>query len=673
MINLLQGRAALLITIGLAIISVRDTAGEEIREEEDRGRHEIVLVEPEMEADDIVLDDITVTALRVRKRLKDTPVFTEVISRDDIQRSNASTVSDVLEDHGLMFTSNAMGDYITIQGMGGSRVLFLVDGRRVPGRVARRLNGATLPVGDVERIEIVRGSQSALYGSDGIGGVINVVTVPPSGDRSLTVRVRNSGLPPYKDPDGDNNSSGDASAFREQTVAAQATFSAGPLENRITLDGGKGELYLDERGARSILPEYRRIKAGFESRLALAEAGDLRLGGSLLSLRSDEQTNFQGSLSRQDISRVEGFVKGEYFQGDRISWQGQIYNHYYQRDREQYSGILGTWSSGDTERENILAGDLYATMDIQDDLMVVAGMEASLNTMERDVLTLGGRGGEVSRNGQALVVQGEWYHEGQHSLVLGMRVERDSRYGYAAAPRLAAMYYLAEELRLLGGLGLGYRAPDFNDLYLYNNQISAMPYTIAGNPDLDPEYSLGGNLGLEYVAGTFFFQINAYYTELYREIMYRDTGKEDTQSGKIIYRTENLDRSLRTGLDLEGRIGLGRRGYLSGAAGYLFAYNRSETSLIREEPFLTARGRWGFDDPARGLSFRLSGLYWSPLDPDERGSSGDHRYRLDLQGSKEIGQALSIFAAVENITGYINSNLGPYYGPLFTIGFEAIF
>jgi outer membrane receptor protein involved in Fe transport len=125
--------------------------------------------------------EITVTGTRTEKRLADSPVATEIITAEEIQNSSAATLSEALDDYGLMASSNPMGDAIQLQGMGESRVLFLVDGRRVTGRIAGRINGSTLPLGNVERIEIVRGPQSSLYGSDGIGGVVNIITKKPGG------------------------------------------------------------------------------------------------------------------------------------------------------------------------------------------------------------------------------------------------------------------------------------------------------------------------------------------------------------------------------------------------------------------------------------------------------------------------------------------------------------
>jgi outer membrane receptor for ferrienterochelin and colicins len=192
---------------------------------------------PGVESDDIDWDsagvfyagEITVTGTRTEKRLADSPVATEIISAEEIENSSADTLSDVLDDYGLMYSSNAMGDYIQLQGLGESRVLYLIDGRRVTGRVAGRINGDTLPLDNIERIEIVRGPQSALYGSDGIGGVVNIITKKPKDTFSLSAGISNSFILAYDDPTTDKTPKpfDDVDPFREQKISAAVGLPIG--------------------------------------------------------------------------------------------------------------------------------------------------------------------------------------------------------------------------------------------------------------------------------------------------------------------------------------------------------------------------------------------------------------------------------------------------------------
>ncbi len=627
------------------------------------------------ENDILELEEISVTGLRVEKRLKDTPVITEVIDAEEIAQSGATDLSGVLEDYGIMCTSNSMGDYISLQGLGESRVLFLIDGRRVPGKVSQRIKGQTIPIGDIERIEIVRGAQSALYGSDGMGGVINIITKPTAENFALSARFTNSLIPAYNTEatEESQNSLKDAQPLLEQNLRINLTYGLGKTSNKLSIDGTRGEMYMNDTGSTSITPQQWRGKISNETSFTMGDTMDMAIGGSIMLMVEEDQTSAQGSLLTEETNRYEAYAEYDWLLTDTISISSRLYDHFYQRERQEYSGLTEVWDDPDYENENLLTADSYATIDLTDGLLLVSGGEFSLNTMNREWLTLDDAEKDISRIRGALMVQAEWYDENSYSLVAGIRGEGDSRYGLMAAPRLAGMYYLTPELRLLSGAGLGYRAPDFNELYVYRN-VGTMPVLISGNPDLKPEYSLGGNIGAEYAAERFFLQTNIYYTELFQEIVYDETGETDIASGKEIYRTENLDRSMRAGLDLEGKIHFANGLFISAGYNYLFAYNRSETEELREEPGHTARVKTGLEIQSPALTIDISTNYMSPQDPDDSSENyREHRYQIDLYSSWGINENYLLFLSLKNITGYINESLGPYYGQKLTLGMEASF
>jgi outer membrane receptor for ferrienterochelin and colicins len=618
------------------------------------------------------LGEITVTGTRTEKRLKDTPVVTEVITPEEIENSSAATVTEILDDYGLMYTGNAMGDYIQLQGMGEGRILYLIDGRRVSGRIAQRLDGDTLPLSNVERIEIVRGPQSALYGSDGIGGVINIITKKPGDNLTLQTGITNSFLLAYNDPDTSEKPDPlkDFDPIREQRLTASVGFPIGVTRNSINLEVSRGAFYFNENKNVSLLPEYYRGKAGLDTVFPLGDGAEMSLGGSFMLMRNDDRINAVGSRERKNYVRADGYIEAELFPLESGTLTLRFYDNYYQRDKDDWSGIMQTWTTGaNHENENAAALEAAGVYDGLSNFIFTAGIEGSYNSMDKYNLN---KNGEtfVAVDKEALFVQAEYFNENTYSLIAGLRGERNSQFGLGGAPKLSAMLRLPDGFRVLGGAGLGYRAPSFSDMYITMDDtvVSGHP-TVQGNEDLKPEYALGFNAALEYTKEDFCFaQINAYYTELWNEIIYQDMG---SASGSLIYKNGNVSRSMRTGFDAEGKLTLFKGLFASAGYSYLYAYDRTEAEELHVQPAHTAKMKLGWDHKNTGINTYLQGRFFSPLDPDDD-DYDNPRFMLDFYFVIAFVKHFKIHTSVDNITGLIDP-LGPDVGQIFTVGFKYFF
>jgi outer membrane receptor for ferrienterochelin and colicins len=635
---------------------------------EEDGMEEDVREEDLYEDIFLEIEGITVTGTRTEKRLSDSPVVTEIISAAEIENSSASTVSEVLNDYGLMYTSNAMGDYIQMQGMGEGRILFLVDGRRLVGRVAQRLNGETMPLGNVERIEIVRGPQSALYGSDGIGGVINIITKKPEDKISLSAGISNGFMMAYDDPETSAKPEpfDDFNPFREQNLTVSFGFPLGITRNSLNIDVSRGDFYYAEGKSRSILPAYYRGKAGLDSFIPLGDSAELRAGGSFMPMRSDEQTNSRGSLIRSDYIRADGYIEAALVPFSRAMLTLRLYDNYYQRDKDTYSALIDEWITGEShENENLIALEAQGEYDGIENWLFTAGLEGAYNSMDKYNLHNDGTFAGVDK--EALFIQAERFREEVYSVLGGLRIERNSQFGFAAAPKISSMYHLPHGFRLLAGTGLGYRAPDFNDLYLVKDDtITPGHPLVKGNPDLQPEYALGFNMALEYTRQDLFFgQINMYYSELFNEIAYID--QHEVERGMEVYKTGNISRSLRTGTDAEGRLTIFKYGFFSAGYSWLFAYDRTLGEELHLQPAHTVKMKLGLDHKDSGINTWLGGRFFSPLYPDD--SSYESRFILDFYFSINLGTHFKVYTAINNLTGEIDS-LGPATAQSLTLGLK---
>ena len=125
------------------------------------------------------LDDVVVTGTRTPKSLKDVPILTHLITEEEIRRSDATDIKDLLQQvmPGVEF-ANSMNQQpnMNFSGFSGKNVLILLNGERLAGETMENTDFARLTMQNVQRIEIIKGAASALYGSNAAGGVINIIT-----------------------------------------------------------------------------------------------------------------------------------------------------------------------------------------------------------------------------------------------------------------------------------------------------------------------------------------------------------------------------------------------------------------------------------------------------------------------------------------------------------------
>lgn len=128
----------------------------------------------------ITLEAVTVaTATKTDRALDQSTVSVDVITEDDIQAMNAVTLKDIFLQYPSVFVNPGQGE-MSIRGAGAKGTLILLDGRRMSSEFTKNYDGNRIPASSIERIEIVKGPSSVLYGSDALGGVVNIITKNPT-------------------------------------------------------------------------------------------------------------------------------------------------------------------------------------------------------------------------------------------------------------------------------------------------------------------------------------------------------------------------------------------------------------------------------------------------------------------------------------------------------------
>ena len=481
----------------------------------------------------VQLEQVVVTGTRTEHALSDSPVEVQLITAAEIKDSGARDVAELLErEGGLTVTRVAgRGTSIEIQGLSSDQVLILVDGRRVVGRINGAIDLTRLKAANIQRIEIVKGPSSALYGSDALGGVVNIIT--KSGGSMSTVSAR-------ADSGKNFEGFGGIGYARERSsgnVSAGGTITSGFDLDKATpsTDG------IDGKTRFASLSHTQQFSKGNSLR------------GSLDYSLDDSSRVDAGSATFDVIKRIEEVRVGlapEFTLGEHTDL---VLDGYYTRYYDQY--LQDQRGSDANDRFEKTVDQLYAAGAQLNHRLgrhrLSLGLEGQFESLTADRLASKGE-----RDRQSVFLQDELslLSDDRLTLLPGLRYDRDSQFGDALSPKLAARYNLTAAFILRASAGQGYRAPDFKQLLLrFDNP--AVGYRVEGNPDLKPERSTGFNLGATWLArNDLSLSANAYHNRVKNLIDIVQTSGGSGMPGPnnpVVFSYINIERARLTGSDVQ--------------------------------------------------------------------------------------------------------------------------
>lgn len=500
----------------------------------------------------IALDQMVVSAARREQKLADAVATVEVVNRRDLERTGASDLSSVLtEQLGIELQGgHPAGSGAMLQGIGSERVLILLDGQPLAGRLSGNFDLARIPVGMVERVEVVKGAQSTLYGSEAMGGVINIITRRPSDDgRRLGGSV-----------------SGTMGAQGRMDGAGRVQVAMGDFATSVDV----------ARRAQESAPGVARNEGAMSERLDLATTLQWRPDSArqmeLALLALDERQRWRTGTfyGISDNVQLNARVGGSWARGaHRISPKLAVSDW----DHTAYTSAFTApvaGDPGDRQRQQILLGELLYNGAFRRGVALDAGVQLRTDAIQ----TARVPGGRRSHTSLEPFAQLEFSPLRAVTLLPGVRVTHSDVWGTHVTPRVAARAQLAPRLTLRGSYGDGFRAPDFKELFLFFQNTNA-GYAVQGNPGLQPEHSRNAMLGLEwataggYVRGQLFQ--NTFTDFIETEIV-------SAPNEAPVYEYKNRDRGWTRGVELETGANLVASGRLRGELGLSLLETRDERS-----------------------------------------------------------------------------------------------
>jgi vitamin B12 transporter len=444
-------------------------------------------------ANDTVLDTVVVTATRTPAVASQTLAAVTVIERADIERQQARSVPEVLRGiPGVSLAHNGGDGHLTtlfLRGTNSDHVLVLIDGVPTGSATAGLTPLENLPLAQVERIEVVRGPRSSLYGSEAIGGVIQIFT--KKGGGALT--------PQFSITGGSLNTSSVTAGL--SGGGEHGWFSLGANLDRtdgINACTGRPAPFA---GCGVIQPDrdrYRNLGISLRGGYAFSDA--VQLDAHLL--RSDNRADYDGSMFAGDTARADQQVVGA---------QATL------KPLEPWTLILATGQSWDLARAYLdgavpLPVSTFETtrdtVSLQNNFALTPTQQVSLGVdYLNDAVASSTKYSVTSRDNRG--VFGEYQGQfGATSLTLGLRQDDNQQFDTHATGSAALGYQFDSGLQITLAHGTAFKAPSFNNLY----------YPNYGNPDLDPEHSRSWELGvrgaLPLGAAAGRWELNVYQTEI---------------------------------------------------------------------------------------------------------------------------------------------------------------
>lgn len=611
---------------------------------------------------------VVVTGTRTPRRMSDDPVGTEVIGARELDTRGVRDASDALEaEPGIQLERSFRGSSFQLRGLDAKYVRILVDGLPVTGQVNDVIDLRRYALEGIEKIEIVRGATSALYGSDALAGVVNLISRKPTralelggfaqygsvntsvggitagtrhGDFAGSLSLNWFGNDSWDNTPNDGNPATSGDARRVGLATARLFWDPSEkFEMMFTARGGT----IDSRGVDFQPPRalYNRQVEETEGALALQA-----------TWKPDELTRVVGSL------QTNGFWRSF----DRV--QRQAPNH---EEMHSLERIL----RGEVQADRTLTGWLEVTGG-------AGGQDARLTSPR-----LAGGGDQVLTGwafAQAEAVAGPL------RLVAGTRLDFDSQFGTHLSPRVAARVEVPgiQGLNMRLSYGEGFRAPSFGERYLlFRNQVAN--YIVYGNEALSPETSKGAQVALEYapralkLPGGFVpnLRLAYHHTALDGLIQPRET--QDSNAAEQRFQYVNYSDGRVTGIEASASFRLRDRLMIDAGYAYLSTRATFEGQVRalpgRAENQATLSVIWRRPSSGTEVSVRQQLLLGRAALEDD--TELPLLYTADVRVSQRVWKATtspseaSVYAAAENLAGMTDALFLQLPGRTFNLGVSA--
>ncbi|TXD54433.1 MULTISPECIES: TonB-dependent receptor plug domain-containing protein [unclassified Polaribacter] len=510
------------------------------------------------------LNEVVITATRTVRQLSSLPMPVTLISKEQIQKSGTTRLKDILiEQTGINFVTDQSGfTGVQLQGLSAEYTLIMIDGVPLVGRSSGNLDLSRITVNNIKQIEIVKGPSSSLYGSEALGGVINIITEKPKGDVLK----------------------GDVGYF-------------------VRL-GARDELDINTNFV------YKKGKFGAAAGINLNSSGGFDLSPTTISKTTEAYQNYTSNLQlTYDFSKkLNIFTSQRYFyetQGEnniQSDWNSNtelrhqindIWNVNYTfyatqfTTESQFNGVLAEFN------QTLIRPEIRVTTALKNSTLIT-GLGANFDALDRTFFDK-----KETFNSKYIFAQYDFHPTEKINLIVGARFDNHNKYKSAFSPKISSSYKINDWLSAKASVGYGFKAPDFRQLFFnFNNRAGG--YIVLGTrtlhdlygdepnvksieKDLKPENSIGYNVGFE-VKPISDVKININFfrndiNDLINTVALQGS-LPNISTGTSVFYYENRDQVFTQGVELDVKIKISDNFNFVGGYQFLDAKDKQEVRNI---------------------------------------------------------------------------------------------
>lgn len=491
-----------------------------------------------METDHEEFEEVTVTSTRSSRSIENIPTRVEFLGAEELEEKavmrSANIAMLLRESTGIQMqtTSPSSGNQsIRIQGLDGRYTQLLKDGFPLYSGFSGGLSIMQIPPLDLQQVEVIKGSNSTLYGGGAIAGIVNLVSIQPEEASKFKLMV-----------DQTNASGTTLNSFyaKRNDRFGLTLFASGSRQQPFDSNNDNFSDIPDIK-ALTVNPTFFYYPtADSKIRFALNATFENRVGGNLDAIERDQgSTNefLQENLSRRfsyQLSYAKNWDKNRSLslKTSLLHFDRDINQFDYSFDGEQYATFSEASYSFGSERSSWLLGTNFYSDQFK---------EGALRTTDRS----------YEQNTFGLFAQQEWTINEQFSLESGFRLDYNDDYGWFALPRVVMLYKASPKLSYRLGGGLGYKTPS-----IFTEDTERLAFrglSVFNLTGLNAEKSFGGNFDINYktsIGSEWTFGLNQlfFYTQLTDPVLLRDNFGSGTfffQNATGPVRTQGMETNLK--------------------------------------------------------------------------------------------------------------------------------